>query len=113
MFAMPAQAPQRNPLVGTPPQLVRSPLQWKKRMMGDRVSQFAVMKSATSPELSSQNTSREGAASNTTYAHRVRVVALVISTASIANSKLGGVLDLGERFLEQTLGNSPPLQRFG
>jgi hypothetical protein len=61
------------------------------------------------------------------YAHRVYVVAsntghapvigavreLVISTASIANSKLGGVLDLSERFLEQILGNSPPLQRFG
>jgi len=30
-----------------------------------------------------------------------------------AHDQLGGVLDLSERFLEQTLGNSPPLQRFG
>jgi hypothetical protein len=61
------------------------------------------------------------------YAHCVYVVAYntrhapvigavresVILTASIANSKLGGVPDLSERFLKQTLGNSPPLQRFG
>jgi hypothetical protein len=30
-----------------------------------------------------------------------------------APDQLGGVLDLGKRFLEQTRGNSPPLQRFG
>jgi hypothetical protein len=30
-----------------------------------------------------------------------------------AHDQLGGELDLSERFLEQTLGNSPPLQRFG
>jgi hypothetical protein len=30
-----------------------------------------------------------------------------------AHDQLGGVLDLGKRFLEQTRGNSPPLQRFG
>jgi hypothetical protein len=55
-----------------------------------------------------------GVAYNTAHASVIGAVReLVISTASIANSKLGGVLDLSERFLKQTLGNSPPLQRFG